>query len=174
MNDRFYIVNSFDAPIPRLIAEKVGDQLFYIHPELREKWKNQGLTLHSEATPIENFGIHFAIKDGMFHGQFLSESTATYPDGRRRVWQGDPNFFFRYPGPPGTPMNTPFNVLDVIPNPRDVGSSEYAAIYELLDAQECFQDPEFSMAVLEEVKLHAQACIDKIEAALLERFALGY
>ena len=172
---RFFVANSFDKPDAKFITELAPDGfLYYIHPELREKWKNQGLTLHSEATPLEDFGMEVTIKDGVFYCHFENESKAKYPDGKPRFWQGETPIAFRYPGPPGTPMNNPFNVLDHIPTPRQIGAAEYEAIYELLDTQECHADPELAMAVCEEFKLHAQSIIDKLEAALLERSALGH
>ena len=66
------------------------------------------------------------------------------------------------------------NILDHIPKLSEIQAAEYTAIFDMLDTQECHTDPEMAMAVCEEFKLHAQACIDKIEAALLERSALGH
>lgn len=62
------------------------------------------------------------------------------------------------------------NILDKLQDPKDVGAAEYSAIYELLDSQETYNDPEFAMAVCEEFKRHAQGIIDRLEAAMLEQF----
>lgn len=64
-------------------------------------------------------------------------------------------------------MNKSFNILDHLPDPRDVGAAEFSAIYEFLDTQECHNDPEFSMAVCEEFKRWSQEIIDRLERAML-------
>jgi hypothetical protein len=60
------------------------------------------------------------------------------------------------------------NVLDCLPNPKNVGADEYTAIYELLDTLECATDLAFAIAVLDEVLDHAASCITRIQAAMEE------
>lgn len=165
-----FITNDMDRPCERLITELRDDGLlYYIAPEMQKDWHDKGMS-PQRATPLSHFGIHVAVVGGILHGQYLTEESAHYPDGNPRSWQGSLNFSFPYPP---KPMNTPFNVLDAIPNPDDVGADEYRSIHEALDVAECAFDPEMAMAVCEEFKGWAQTIIDKLEAALLERAARG-
>lgn len=162
---KFYITNSFDKPCERLITELAEDGLlYYIHPELREKWKNTGLSLRDEATAVEDFGLDAWIKDGVFYGFLEKEPKATYPDGRRRFWQGEASFSFNYPGPLKRPQTTPFDLFDRLDKPSDVGAAEYTAIYDLLmDGPECANDPDMAIAVCQEFIDHAQDIINRIQ-----------
>lgn len=92
----FYIVNTFDRPYERLIAEARKGMLFYVHPEMQAEWKDVPMSM-DEATPLEDFGIEVTINEGVFHGDWNKRSTATYPNGRRRFWQGHPQFSFDLP-----------------------------------------------------------------------------
>jgi len=161
---RFVIVNDFDRPSEEFIAELAPDGLYYyIHPELRSEWANQGLSAQL-ATPIEKFGIEWTEEAGHLVGTLAHFSSATYQNGSGRVWQGGTNFRFKYSGPPGTKI--PMNLLDLLPNPKDVGADEYTAIYEVLDSTECATDLPFAIAVLEEFIDHAQSCITRIQTAM--------
>lgn len=161
---RFYIVNDFDRPAEKFVAELAEDgNLYYIHPELRVKWSGKGLSAE-EAASLEDFGIHTTIKDGMIHGQFLTESIATYRDGKPRKWQGDLRFSFPYLGLPN--IKTMFNIFDHLESPNHIGADEYRTIYDCLDSSECVSDPEFAITVCEEFMDHAAAIITKLQKAM--------
>ncbi len=98
MNPKLFIVNQFDRPCERLIAEQVGDELFYINPELREEWQHWPMRM-DEATPLEAFGLTIHIENGVLEGVLHPHlpRTATYPDGKPRSWQGSSNFSFKLP-----------------------------------------------------------------------------
>ena len=89
-SNRFFIVNDFDRPEPRLIAERASDgKLYYIDPSLRGKWEGMS---HPNPTPLERFGLCLAIEDGCLVGELAFESEATYENGDRRRWQGPATF----------------------------------------------------------------------------------
>lgn len=93
---RFFIVNHFDRPGPRLIAEKREDgKLYYVHPELRHKKQHWGMTSH-DATPVEDFGITLVIDGHLLRGAQNRDSVATYPDGGKRQWEGAGVFEFSW------------------------------------------------------------------------------
>lgn len=164
LKPRFYIVNDFERPAEKFVTELADDgKLYYIHPELRVKWSGKGLSAE-EATSLEDFGIHTTIKDGVIHGQFLTESIAGYRDGKPRRWQGDLRFSFLYLGLPN--IKTMFNIFDHLTNPDDIGADEYRAIYECLDSAECASDPEFAITVCEEFQDHAATIITKLQKAM--------
>ena len=81
----FYIVNDIDRPEPRLIAQELDGALWYLNPEIRNLFPAMS-TRH--ATRVKDFGIDLAIADGCLVGELVRESTATYPDGKPRRWQG--------------------------------------------------------------------------------------
>lgn len=62
------------------------------------------------------------------------------------------------------------NIFDYIQKPDDVGASEYRAIYELLDDNDVFQDPEMAIAICEEFQDYAAIIITKLQEAM-ERVA---
>lgn len=96
MKRTYWIVNQTDKPCERLITEERDGSLFYIHPEMREEWKDQPMSM-SDATPLSDFGIQTKQGDGWLVGVcFPNRCTATYPDGKPRKWQGSRIFRFPY------------------------------------------------------------------------------
>lgn len=94
---RFYILNEFDRPSARHIAEKRADgKFYYVHPTLCDIKDYHGMT-PANPTPLADFGIEWTTKDGLLVGERVYESTATYADGRIRPWQDDPTFDFKLP-----------------------------------------------------------------------------
>lgn len=92
----YYIVNCVDRPCERHIAEMRADGLlYYIHPDLANAEHYAGMG-NRGATPLGEFGVTFQITGGKFIGEKVTESTATYPDGKPRDWQGMNQFFFSY------------------------------------------------------------------------------
>lgn len=93
----FYIVNGFDRPCERLIAERRADGLlYYVHPELRDQKSYHGMSAE-EAVPVADFGIQLSIEDGILQGIQTCDSRAIYPDGRARRWQGSSRFRVPFP-----------------------------------------------------------------------------
>lgn len=64
-------------------------------------------------------------------------------------------------------MNKSFNVLDAIQRPHEVSSPEYQAIFECIEQEIGFDNPQEAMDMCEEFKAHAQMIIDRLEAAIL-------
>jgi hypothetical protein len=90
-HEKFYIVNEFDRPSEKLIAEKREDgKFYYIHPDLKS-WPGMSPT---DPTPLSAFGVVFTITNGEICGDACRETSATYKDGRPRKWQGSPDFSF--------------------------------------------------------------------------------
>ena len=85
-----FIVNTVDRPDARHIAELQSDgKLHYLHPELRP-WPPMP---PERATPLRDFGFTFStLSNGKIWCVLTHETTAKYPDGARREWQGEPVF----------------------------------------------------------------------------------
>jgi hypothetical protein len=87
----YFIVNSFDRPCEGMIAfEQPDGRLAYAGwlPRLREY---DGMDA-SHATPLEDFGLDIDIQNGWLVGRVVRKSTALYPDGSPRPWQGSEKF----------------------------------------------------------------------------------
>lgn len=92
-----FIVNVYDRPSELFIAERRKDgKYYYVHPDLRREKRYWGMEPENP-TPLERFGIEVEIKDGNLHGKKVAKSEAEYTDGRRRLWQGSPEFSFSLP-----------------------------------------------------------------------------
>ena len=93
--NKLYIVNDIDRPHERLIAEEREGLLYYIHPDLRDEWASQPMSM-ADATPLSDFGLRTESLPGYLVGiLFPKRATATYPDGRLRKWQGSNIFRFK-------------------------------------------------------------------------------
>ena len=87
--NKYYIVNDFDCPEERLIAEKRGDSLFYIDAGLI----NHGPMSMGRATLVTDFGITLHEEDGYLIGERVAEiGVAKYANGDTRRWQGSDTF----------------------------------------------------------------------------------
>jgi hypothetical protein len=83
----FYIVNDFDKPDERHVAQVVEvGKAQYLHEDLRgfgslqvdPKW----------SSTMEAFGFDVDILNGIAHFSLVRDSIATYNDGKPRQWQG--------------------------------------------------------------------------------------
>jgi hypothetical protein len=91
------IVNSMDRPCPRLVAEERADGLlYYIHPDIRDNKSYHGMSA-AEATPLEHFGFEVEVHPGFILCVQVRKSTATYPSGASREWQGNSYFTIDLP-----------------------------------------------------------------------------
>lgn len=89
---RLFIVNSFDRPDPRHVAEMRADgKLYYIHPELKDEKKFHGMS-PDHATPLEDFGIKVEFIGNCLEGSKTEKSKAKYSNGTPREWQGQTKF----------------------------------------------------------------------------------
>lgn len=91
----FYIVNCFDRPEERLLAEKRSDgKFYYIHPDMRDDKQYWGMN-PDNPTAVEAFGLMVDVKAGVLVGASDgSLVSAVYEDGRPRKWQGSTFFSF--------------------------------------------------------------------------------
>lgn len=164
MTPQLYIVNDFDCPCERLIAEERDKLLYYIAPEMQKNWHDRPMGME-KATKLEDFGILYDVKAGILAGALdRNASIATYHNDRPRKWQGSAAFTMPYPP---KPQPKKMNVLDLF-SPLEERSDEMKALYELLDTQECFHDPAFSIAVCEEMESACNFMIARIQAAMEE------
>ena len=91
---KLFIVNDFDRPDERHIAEQRPDgKFYYVHPDLRDIKDYWGMT-PDRPTPLEDFGIRTISRLGVLTGALTDRSIATYRDGRPRKWQGSSPFSF--------------------------------------------------------------------------------
>lgn len=96
-----FVVNVYDRPSEKFIAEKRADgKFYYVHPDLMNDRYYWGMTPENP-TPLEQFGIATEIREGQLHGWKVKHSEAIYTDGRRRLWQGEPEFSFPLPNDQG-------------------------------------------------------------------------
>lgn len=90
MTHKYFILNDIDRPYPRLVAQKIGDRLYYMNKELFPLYK-QGFE-GKEATPVEYFGFKITEVGNRVHFTKTQPSLATYRDKRPREWQGPTEF----------------------------------------------------------------------------------
>jgi hypothetical protein len=94
---KYFIVNQFDKPCEKSIAEKRDDgKFYYVHPSLCDDKSYHGMT-PDNPTPLEKFGIEWTEKDGYLFATLAHKSTAEYPNGKIRLWQDHKNFYFKLP-----------------------------------------------------------------------------
>ena len=87
----FFIVNTVDRPCEDMIAFKREDgKLCYASSEPRLRGYD-GMDA-SRATPLGDFGLDIDIRNGRLVGRVVRGSTARYPDGLPRPWQGSNEF----------------------------------------------------------------------------------
>ena len=88
---KLYIVNRVDRPDARHVARERGGKLYYVHPDLRNVKTYHGMSMQ-DATPLEDFGVLYAVRNGKITAEQLTFSGATYSDGKPRQWQGEKFF----------------------------------------------------------------------------------
>lgn len=94
---KYFIVNDFDKPCERFVAEKRADgKYYYVHPDLCDIKVYHGMT-PDDPTPLDDFGIEWTVDDGQLFGTLTRKPTATYHDGRTRYWQDQSSFHFKLP-----------------------------------------------------------------------------
>ena len=93
---QFFIVNQVDRPCERLIAERRGDKLFYVHPELAGKKEYHGMSMN-DAVDVQDFGFELVVEGNELRGTQVYDSRAIYPDGKGRRWQGSQQFSIPLP-----------------------------------------------------------------------------
>ena len=87
----FFIVNAVDRPCEDMIAFKREDgKLCYASSEPRLRGYD-GMDA-SRATPLGDFGLDVDIRNGRLIGRVVRGSTASYPNGSTRPWQGSREF----------------------------------------------------------------------------------
>ena len=87
----FFIVNTVDRPCEGMIAFKLPDGRLAYATDIPRLRGYDGMNA-SRATPLEAFGLEVAVKDGRLIGRVVRGSTARYPDGSTRPWQGSCEF----------------------------------------------------------------------------------
>lgn len=95
---RFFILNDVECPEPKMVTEKREDGYYYVHPNLRREKRYWGMRGSETTTPVEAFGISLELEGNVLRGKLERESTATYRDGRSRLWQGEPKFQIKLKG----------------------------------------------------------------------------
>lgn len=87
----FFIVNSTDKPCEDLIAFKRPDGRLAYAVDIQRLREYDGMYA-GRATPLEDFGLEIDIQNGRLVGRVVCGSTARYPDGSTRPWQGSREF----------------------------------------------------------------------------------
>jgi len=94
---KFFIVNQYDRPCERLIAQLRDGKLHYIGHGLADDKIYRGMSADS-AVPVEDFGIRISVENGTLHGIQTGDSLAVYSNGKSRKWQGASSFSMPLPG----------------------------------------------------------------------------
>jgi len=87
----FVIINEFDKPCTRLVAQVVKIE----NGRVTGRYITEETTLEfctgdiAHATLVSAFGVALNLSDGYVEGIQIGDSSATYPDGRPRLWQPD-------------------------------------------------------------------------------------
>lgn len=88
------ILNDVDAPEARMIVliakKRSGLKAVYVNGRIPKKWSNWFPCNGERFTALDRFGVLASVSpDGFLQADQVTASTATYPDGKPRRWQGD-------------------------------------------------------------------------------------
>jgi len=85
----YVIINEFDKPCTRLIAEVTHIEGETVHARyITDGTQSLHCSAHiSEVTPVYKFGVMYDIKGGYITAARITHSKATYRDGKPRNWQ---------------------------------------------------------------------------------------
>ena len=87
----FFILNAFDRPCEDMIAFKQPDGRLAYAVDIPRLRGYDGMNA-GRATPLEDFGLDVDVRNGRLVGRVVRGSTARYPDGSTRPWQGSSEF----------------------------------------------------------------------------------
>lgn len=89
MIGEFVIINEFDKPCTRLIAqvERIEGETIVARYVTTGTRMTHCSAHVSEVTPVHKFGVMFEIKGGHISAGQVCASKATYRDGKPRDWQ---------------------------------------------------------------------------------------
>lgn len=87
----FFIVNTVDRPCEDMIAFKLPDGRLAYATDIPRLRGYDGMDA-SRATPLGDFGLDIDIRNGRLIGRIVRGSTARYPNGLTRPWQGSREF----------------------------------------------------------------------------------
>lgn len=87
----FFIVNTVDRPCEDMIAFKQPDGSLAYAADIQRLRGYDGMDA-SRATPLGDFGLDVDIRNGRLVGRVVRGSTARYPNGSTRPWQGSREF----------------------------------------------------------------------------------
>jgi hypothetical protein len=91
---KYFILNDIDRPDKRHVAYKRPDGRFnYLD---RSLWQFDGM-IATHPTPIEDFGFNVVEVPPVVSFVKFHKGGAQYQDGTTRDWQGDEDFFHKYP-----------------------------------------------------------------------------
>lgn len=86
MNEcKYFILNDFDRPYPRLVTQKIKDYYFYMDIELLEQY--EGLKPRRPVS-LEDFGFEIEELEHQVNFKKVKPSIVTYEDGQPREWDG--------------------------------------------------------------------------------------
>lgn len=88
---KFIIVNDVDRPDERHVAQVLDGKAYYIHPDLKH-W--HALDIHN-GTDLKAFGFSFQYNSNDITFVKTKKETATYANGKLRLWQGSPTFSYK-------------------------------------------------------------------------------
>lgn len=89
---KYIIVNTFDKPCPKLLAEVVNNKAYYMSRATIPNMKNfDGMEI-VDGTPIEDFGFEIVETPISVHFKQTRPSTAKYDNNTIRQWQGETSF----------------------------------------------------------------------------------
>ena len=89
---KFVVVNSFDKPYERLVAQVIDDKCYYMERSLDSSMKRYDGISTTQATSLEDFGFEIKEKEFQVDFKLVHESKAKYSDGQTRHWQGAKQF----------------------------------------------------------------------------------
>ncbi len=84
---RFAIINTFDAPCLKMVCELVGGKYYYMARAYDPRLKSFDGMLPDRPTSMEDFGFDVLVVRAEAYFSKVRPSTATYEDGKPRVWQ---------------------------------------------------------------------------------------
>lgn len=97
---KYAILNEFDKPCPRLVAQLVNGKYYYLSRLEEPHMKGYDGMIPERPTDIQDFGFSILERGGIVHFTKTQDSVAFYkaphpPEAEFRKWQ-DPSTYFHY------------------------------------------------------------------------------
>ncbi len=91
-NKKYVIVNEFDLPCPKLVAEIIDNKCYYMMRSIESSFKQYDGITSDRVTALQDFGFNITEQKNQVDFLLVRDNKATYEDGTKRIWRGKKRF----------------------------------------------------------------------------------